>query len=211
MNVFIDIETLPDMTDGAKDLIEVKPPATYKKAESIEKWMEANADAEKEKQWRKQALNPNSGRILSIAYSFGGDVEVICNRSLSEKGLLGQFALKMREGLDGRPPYFIGHNVQFDMGFLWKRGIINNVDLPSIKPVGRHGKDFFCTMTHWEGFKGRISQDNLCKLLGIEGKPDGVTGSTVLDYYLDKKYDDIAAYNQDDVEKVMAIYKRINK
>ena len=207
-NVFIDIETLPNMDEGAKDLIIVSAPAKYKKEESIQKWLDDNAEAERETQWRKQALNPNEGRILSIAWSFGGEVK--CAIGNDERAILGLLIDDLKLSLNGRPPYFIGHNVPFDLGFIWKRAIINNIRLPfPVKPHGRHGSDFFDTMQQWEGFKGRISQDRLCKLLGIEGKPDGISGANVLDHYLAGDIGKIEAYNKDDVEKVVAIYNRI--
>ena len=208
MNVFIDIETLPNMEPGAKDAIEVKAPAQYKKPESIAKWIAENGDAEKEQKWRKQALSPNEGKILSIAWSFGG--KTFCAISHKESEVIELLVKNLTAGLGGRPPYFIGHNVPFDLGFIWKRAIINNIELPfKVKPHGRHGSDFFDTMQQWEGFKGRISQDRLCKLLGIKGKPDGISGANVLDHYLDGDIDGIVSYNKDDVEKVKSIYNRI--
>lgn len=219
-NVFIDIETLPDMSEGAKDLIEVKAPAQFKKPESIAKWIEEKGPAEREKLWRKQALNPNEGQILSIAWNTGGETVCCTTNDFShdssgphetnERALIESFCEDLVGELKGRPPYFIGHNVPFDLGFIWKRAIVNNIELPfTIKPHGRHGSDFFDTMQQWEGFKGRISQDRLCKLLGIEGKPDGISGANVLDHYLAGDIDKIAAYNKDDVDKVKSIYNRI--
>ena len=55
-----------------------------------------------------------------------------------------------------------------------------------------------------------MSQDNLCKALGIKGKPDDIDGSKVWDFYKAGKIDEIEDYNRDDVDKVRQIYNRIN-
>ena len=65
-------------------------------------------------------------------------------------------------------------------------------------------------MQAWCGFKDRISQDNLCKALGIEGKPSDISGENVWDFYRAGGIDRIEEYNRDDVEKAREIYKRLN-
>ena len=75
---------------------------------------------------------------------------------------------------------FIGHNLaKFDLPFIWKRSVINNV--PTCKGVkwndAKHGYSCYDTMTAWAGYGNRISADNLCKLLGIKGKTEGMDGS----------------------------------
>ena len=55
-----------------------------------------------------------------------------------------------------------------------------------------------------------MSQNNLCKALGIEGKPGDIDGSKVWDFYKAGKIDRIEEYNRHDVETVEKIYNRIN-
>ena len=75
---------------------------------------------------------------------------------------------------------------------------------------GRHGKAFYDTQIAWAGFKGRMSQDNLCAALGIEGKPGDIDGSKVWGFVKEGKVDRVAEYNRDDVQKNREIYKRLN-
>lgn len=65
-------------------------------------------------------------------------------------------------------------------------------------------------MIAWAGYKDRISQDALCQALGIEGKPDGIDGSKVWDFFKEGRIEEIKAYNIDDVLKVRKIYNRIS-
>ena len=65
-------------------------------------------------------------------------------------------------------------------------------------------------MQAWAGYKGRISQDNLAKALGIPGKPDDIDGSKVWDFVKAGKVDRVAEYNTYDVATVVEIHRRIN-
>ena len=60
-------------------------------------------------------------------------------------------------------------------------------------------------------FNKYISQDEVCKFLGVEGKPDDIDGSMIYDLWQQKEFDKIADYNIDDVEKVRKLYKIISK
>jgi len=195
-------------------------------AEVVKQWeqrfsVEKAPEVAKE-QWRKQSLSAdNGGQILCISLctndgfmaSFKGDtdkqiLEEFCF-FLSEK--LSLYKPNSKKILGRCNPYFVGHNIPFDLEFIWKRAVINSVNVPfKIKPHGRHGSDFYDTMQAWAGFKGRISQDRLAKLLGLEEKPSDINGSNVLDHYLAGDIDRILEYNRYDVETVKAIYDRIN-
>lgn len=105
---------------------------------------------------------------------------------------------------------FIGHNISFDLRFLYQRSVINGVK-PSInlyqdsKPWDGKTVD---TMTLWSGYGNKISLHNLCKALGIEGKDD-LDGSKVWDYVKEGRIDEVAKYCAKDVERVREVYKRI--
>ena len=64
-------------------------------------------------------------------------------------------------------------------------------------------------MTAWAGFGAMVSQDNLCKTLGLETK-QGMDGSKVYQAWLDGKYDEIARYCESDVDTVFNLYNRLN-
>jgi predicted PolB exonuclease-like 3'-5' exonuclease len=65
-------------------------------------------------------------------------------------------------------------------------------------------------MLAWQGFGGRISQDNLCKELGLPLKPDGIDGSKVWGEIQAGNVDKVLKYNQYDVSTVEAIHKKLN-
>jgi len=243
MNVFIDIETLPNMAEGELDRItkevaeNFKAPSTLTKAQAcadlgltgndakftskddaIAQW-EKRFASEKAgevamEQWRRQALDPNAGSILSIGFKVEG-LDGWCGIADNDTDLLTSFWKALDRCLTlsfttKKRPYFIGHNVPFDLEFIWKRSVILGVEcLATIKPHGRHGSDFFDNMQQWAGFKGRISQDRLAGILGIEQKPSDITGANVFDHYQAGNIDRIKEYNIYDVETVEAIYNRI--
>lgn len=222
MNVFLDIETIPKQPEAeAKALIAetIEAPNTMKKADTIKDWHEGNGKYEGVKEaaiedaYRKTSFDGAKGEICSIAWKIEGfKVDSVARNVTDEKEMLEIFFSALKIEMSGRPPFFIGQYVAgFDLKFLFHRSIINQVN-PGFKiPFdGRHTKDFYCTQAAWAGYNGRMSQDNLCKALGIEGKPDDIDGSKVWDFYKAGKIDRIEEYNRHDVETVIEIYNRIN-
>lgn len=222
MNVFIDIETIPAQPeDKAKQLIaeSISAPKTMSKVETIQAWHDGEGKyaGEKEKaieeKYRKTALDGTTGEIISIAYAIENGETQSFSRELDddEEVFIGWVMDEMGLNLGARPPRFIGHNIRFDLRFLFQRCAVNCI-CPSFsfKQYGRHATDFFCTMEAWAGYGKRISQDNLCKALGIEGKPGDIDGSKVWDSVKAGDIGRIQEYNADDVEKVRKIYARIS-
>lgn len=177
------------------------------------KFAEEKAPEVAEEKWRKTALDGASGELISISWAVGdGDICNV-NRELSgqEDVLLALFFSNLDEQLNQRPPYFIGQYIGgFDLKFLFHRAIILGVKPPFDLPFdGYHGRDYFCTQAAWAGRGGRMSQDNLCKALGIKGKPDDIDGSKVWDFVKAGNIKRVAEYNDDDVSKVRQIHKRL--
>jgi len=220
MNTFLDIETIPQQPEEeAKSLIVVEPPGNMSKAETIQAWHKgdgkykgAKEDAIEEK-YRKTALNGTYGEIISITMHIDGWPIKSYSRALgeSEEDMLWSFVNELNLALSGRPPYFIGHNITFDLRFIVLRCIINKIKLPFKIPCnGRHKSDFYCTMTAWAGFGKMISQDNLCKALGIEGKPGDISGANVWDFVKAGDIKRVVEYNKDDVRKVKQMFSRMD-
>ena len=223
MNVFLDIETIPQQPEEeAKALIAetIEAPATMKKAETIKDWHEGNGkyagvkDAAIEDAYRKTSFDGAKGEICSIAWKVEGfDINSTSRAGgWSEADMLEQFFTDLKLLCNGRPPYFIGQFIGgFDLKFIFHRSIILGVKPPFAIPFdGRHKSHLYCTQAAWAGFGGRMSQDNLCRALGIEGKPDDIDGSKVWDFYKAGKIERIEEYNRYDVETVEKIYNRIN-
>lgn len=168
--------------------------------------------------WCKTALDGTYGRVLCVGWSMGDDMQTPYNdpREGSEGDLIQNAfdsmdeALSTRQpGAHSRKPLFIGHNVVFDLKFLFRRSVILGIKPPFDLPFyGRHNVDFYCTSKAWCEYGERISLDNLCKALGVKGK-DGFDGSMVCDAWLAGEHDKIREYCADDVRRVINIYRKL--
>lgn len=228
MNIFLDVETLPSLAPDARELARqgVKPPGSYKKPESIAQWWETEGQAAIEDAYRRQALDAASGELAAVGFATDDSEPVSLVRGLAEpeadflhRALGGIHRLVDAGGItapDGNAwpgePYLVGHNVQFDLGFLWRRCVVHGIR-PQFKlpgPNAREGRDFGDTMTVWAGYRGTISLDRLCRALGIPSpKAGGVDGSQVFDLWQAGRHAEIARYNRGDVEAVRACWWRL--
>ena len=232
MNLFFDVETVPSQHPDA--LVEIraslKPPGTLKKAETIAAWWANDADQAAEDAHRKQALDGGTqGEIVSIAcVTEDGAQWVRCRaQGESEAELLAQFfdqvetwttaeAERMTLGHPDAWPvdahFPVAHNAAFDLGFLWRRAIVNRVPAPAWlpDPSARAGKDYGCTMLLWAGWGNRVSLASLCRALGVESpKADGMEGSKVYDAWKAGEIERIAAYNLADAVAAAECWQRI--
>ena len=224
-NVWLDIETIPRQPEEEEKAFiasGIKPPSALKKAETIADWHNGEGkykgakDSAIEAEYRKGSLDGAKGQICSIAYAIE-DGEVVsgsiapCSQ-VDEQGLIDWFFESLDDRLNRRPPFFIGHFIgSFDLKFIFHRAVINGIQPPFDLPFyGRHNQHFYDNMQAWCGFKDRISQDNLCKALGIEGKPSDISGANVWDFYKAGGIDRIEEYCRDDVEKARKVYNRLN-
>ena len=231
MQACIDIETIPSQLPDARDLVRetIKPPGTLKKAESIAAWWEAEAASATEFAYRKQSLDGGlAGQIVSIAIATCDDDAgwVHCRaQGESEAALLTRFADALMERIDraarglvdgrlfAQDPYFIAHNASFDLGFIWRRCIVNGVRLPFKfpSPAARAGKDYGCTMLMWAGYGGWVSLDALCRALDVPSPKDGgIDGAGVYDAWLAGEHERIAAYNLRDTLATREVWHRLN-
>ncbi len=219
-SVWLDIETIPEQPeDEAKALIAetISHPATIKKQETIKEWHQGRGkyagvkEAAIEKAYRDTSFDAAKGQICSIAYAVE-DGDIMSFSSDNDAEILHWLFGTLGDELDGRPPFFVGHYIGgFDLKFLFRRAVINGIKPPFNLPFdGRHGQHFYDTETAWCGYRDNISQDKLCKALGIEGKPADISGENVWDFYRAGGIDRIEEYNRDDVKKNRMIYKRLN-
>jgi len=222
MEIYIDIETIPQQPEAetkAEIAATIQAPAQMSKPETIAAWHAGEGsyagvkDALIEETYRKTSFDGGRGEVISVAFSDMHGPVLACHRGMfsAESEMLEAVKFELLSMLGGKSPFFIGHNIGgFDLKFLFQRFVINRVD-PKIdfKHWGRHGSQYYDTMQAWAGYGNRVSQDNLCKALGIAGKPDDIDGSKVWDFYKAGQIWRIAEYNADDVEKVRKIHKRL--
>jgi len=211
--VYFDLETIPSQSPAYLErcLGKVKPPASIKKPESIEKWYSESAEAAAQDMFDKSSFDGGRGHICTIAWA-KNDGEIKCFHAATledEKPLLAAF-------FNDLDPYhsetLVGHNiVGFDIGFLRKRAIALGVKMPGRQSLPRDpkpwDKSIRDTMFMWAGSGNRVSLDELCDILGVQGK-DGFDGSMVADAWRNGEHGKIAEYCQDDVMRVREIHKR---
>jgi len=230
MKTTLDLETIPQQPEAetkAEIAKTIQAPATMKKAETIADWHEGKGkyagvkDIAIEEAYRKTSFDGGKGEIVSISFAVDDGGIFGLDRDYREPGseakLITSFIIALGHELskrsnDGRPPFFIGHYLAgFDLKFLWHRCVINGINPAFNLPFnGKHGKDFYDNMIAWAGYKGTVSQDSLCKALGIEGKPGDIDGSNVWDHIKAGDREKVRLYNMDDVDKCRQIYNRIN-
>jgi Predicted 3'-5' exonuclease related to the exonuclease domain of PolB len=186
---------------------------------------QAKEDAEREKfnnercQWgagqqacrdkfiERAALSPTTGQILAIGWGHV-DESMFCMRSqddeTSEHALLNNFWFCCQHYLN-KGESLVGFNIfEFDLPFALRRSWLLGVDVPTCLHV-RRGKYlnwspiFVDLLDIWRcGSKEYISLDALCKLFGINGKPDGVTGADFARLF-ETEPDKARAYLENDV------------
>lgn len=214
--LYLDIETIPSQAPGALAAIRatIQPPGNISKAETIQKWMDENADAEADKLWRKTALDGSRGEIVCIGMAIDDSDPVVFYRTpddhvVSEERLLMDFFDSIYSPHVGET-IVVGHNVKdFDLRFLFQRSVINGVRPSFDLGVGqRYPAHVYDTMTEWAGWGNRISLTNLCAALGIH-KDNSFDGSMVWDAVVSGKTQNVVAHCRDDIRAVREVHRRM--
>lgn len=220
MNVFIDIETIPDLREGAlqRCIDAVEPPGNYKKAESIAEWKAENAAAIGQEQWQRTALDPMCGGIAVICYAAeDGEVRSMYREpGESEAGLLSAWAANMEKDLvdqygQRRIPRFVGWNVaEFDLRYLAIRCAINGIAPPCRLPVNEKfdGRGVLDLMRVWSGFKGFQKQANVARALGIP-LLDETDGKDLWGLIQEKGVHAAVSKCRSDIDALRQIYRRM--
>lgn len=224
MKLYLDLETLPttDPEVIAELAKTIKAPATYKKPESIQQWMDENKDAALKELVSKTSFSGLHGSIACICYAFEDGEPFSVDSRDGEKKMLEDFyshvydvsGLTTARGVVEGPVTIVGHNVAgFDLPFLKHRSIIHGV-----RPIECFRKAFdakpWCsevrdTMLMWSSDREkRVSMDKLCKAFGMAGKGD-FDGSMVADTWPNEPLK-VIGYCMDDVRRTRGIYNRIS-
>lgn len=227
MNIILDIETIPAQRPDVMEEIKatIKPPGTFKKAESIAEWHKTEGPAAIDEAYRRTGLDGAYGQVcvVGMAQADGFPVKIYesdWQDPEAERRILESLSAQLTEWV--KPSYvfttcIIGHNVAgFDLRFLAQRHIVNGIR-PHIV-IGRaaqakpwEGDKVFDTMVQWTGSASvRISLDKLCKALSIPTPKDGgITGATVWDAVQEGRIADVAAYCAGDVLATREAWRRM--
>lgn len=211
--VYFDIETIPCQDEEYRQTLarKVTAPATFKKQDSIDKWLSENRDSAAEEAMAKTSFDGGRGHVCTISWAKNDSgIETRHAKTISEeREVIGDFFADL-------DPYhsetLVGHNITgFDLAFLKKRAVCLGIKMPAPSSFPRDPKPWDKsvqdTMSMWAGGTGRISMDNLCNILGIKGK-EGFDGSMVAEAWAKGDHDTIAEYCRDDVWRTREIHKR---
>lgn len=101
----------------------------------------------------------------------------------------------------------------FDLPVLRYRAMVNKVAAP-----GLHGRGYFkrytedavdlCDVLASFSPQGKCKLDELCRVLGLPGKPDGVDGSKVAEYVATGRVQEVADYCETDVINTYRVWLR---
>lgn len=211
--VYFDIETIPCQSPEylEKLRLNVKPPATHKKPETIAAWLEENRESEAAAAMAKTSFDGGRGHVCTIAWAVNDSKPEVRHATTLEQeaGVIAAFFAAL-------DPYhaqtLVGHNIaRFDLKFLRQRAVVLGITLPDRNSLPRDPKPWdktiFDTMAAWAGGTDTVSLDNLCGILGIPGK-DGFDGSQVAEAWARGEHDRIAEYCVDDISRTRAIHQR---
>jgi DNA polymerase elongation subunit (family B) len=212
-NVYLDIETIPCQSPeyAAEVRKGITAPGQFKKQDSIDAWVAENGDAAAAEIVSKTSFDPALGHICCIGWAIDNNPARYYNMTCveDEAAMIQGFFHNLPTLGQNR---FIGHYITgFDLRFILCRAVVLGVRLPhSItfpRDVKPWGENVFDTMTAWAGPRDRISQDNLCRALGLDCKSD-MDGSMVAAAWASGEHDRIAAYCLRDVDTVRDIHSR---
>lgn len=234
MRLFIDIETAPTDDQALIDEIArgITPPGNISKAETVAAWLKDKKPAAIAEAVGRTALDGGLGSVIAIGIATDDHDPVVLTRdpdSESDSDLLRVFFDHVEELLnDATPvsptdgermfkpdPWWVGHNISFDLGFIWRRCVINGLvppfEIPSPDQM-RHGKNCFCTMQAWAGYGQRISLSRLSRALGLpdpKQNEEGISGANAWEFWRDGDLDTVTRYCAGDVIAARSIFHRM--
>ena len=127
-----------------------------------------------------------------------------------EKELISAFVAKIEEL---KPQLVTFNGSGFDLPVLRYRAMVNGVAAPGLSArayFNRYTEDALdlCDVLASFNPQCRATLHEICRVMGIAGKPDGLDGSNVESYFRDGRIDEIAAYCETDVVNTYRIWLR---
>jgi len=128
----------------------------------------------------------------------------------SEKALIASFV----DRISVLSPQLVTFNgSSFDLPVLRYRAMLHGVAAPglSLRPYfNRYTEDAvdLCDVLSSFSFQGKATLHELCRVMGLPGKPDGISGAEVEKYYRDGHVRDVAEYCESDVVNTYRLWLR---
>lgn len=204
-----DIETI-----GNPAMMDLLPPVEANKTLKDHFKIQMDIEAKQQAQRDKMGLDPTTNLICSLAVKdvdTGDENAWMLNAYLSnEADLLGEFW----EVAHGYDRFVTFNGMAFDLPVIkfhsMLRGVRPSVDIKCNKYRIENHVDLRMILANGNEF-ARGSQDFYCKLIlgPDQGKPAGIDGSMVQQYWDSELYEEIREYNMDDVRKLALLYQRL--
>lgn len=223
--LYIDIETIPAQRPDVLEEIRatIKPPATYKKAESIAEWIRTEGPGAAEEAYRRTSLDGAFGQVavVGLAIDDGAPLAIFENDWQDPRAehrvleALGHQLTDLIAPADVFSTVVVGHNVSaFDLRFLAQRSIVNGLRPHTVISRSAQAKPWesekvFDTMVQWAGAKDRITLDKLCRALSIESPKGELDGSKVWDFVQAGRMTEVVDYCLRDIEATRRVHQRM--
>ncbi len=128
----------------------------------------------------------------------------------TEAELIGAFAERL-QALRPTLVSFNGHG--FDLPVLRYRAMVNAIAAPglSARPYYRRYDDSavdLCDLLSSFDGRGKMGLDDLCKVLGLPGKPEGIDGSKVWEAVKEGRITDVSRYCEFDIINTYRVWLR---
>lgn len=212
MNLYLDIETIGTEDEAAiADIAAgISPPGNISKAETIAAWVAEKKPAVIEEAVRKTAFDGGLGKVICFGYALGDGAPLTITGSEPQilTGILDVYPQSNAKPL----PVVVGHNVQWDVRFLWQRFVVNGISPPRWLREALRAKpwEISDTMLMWNPERERrTSLDKLCRILGVPSSKGDLDGSKVWDAYRAGEIQRIAEYCAADVVAMRECYLRM--
>ena len=236
MNLYLDIETIPcQKPEFLRHLVQeaqaeraaVKAPSNYKDGLKIAEYIaekHAAIDAGIDSKLRATSLNGAFGQVAVIGFAYDdGEAGTIWTREwqdpsaefLNLRRFFDVIADHHKANLKHGRPCFIGHNITWDLRFLFQRAVVLGIKPPAFFPINPKPweETIYDTMVQWAGVKDRVKLDEICLALGIARKGDEIgeeiDGSMVWDFVKEGRIGEVALYCAGDVDRAREAHKRM--
>jgi predicted PolB exonuclease-like 3'-5' exonuclease len=128
----------------------------------------------------------------------------------SEKALISSFVDRIAEL---KPQLVTFNGSSFDLPVLRYRAMVHELAAPGLllRPYfNRYTEDAIdlCDVLSSFSHQGKATLHELCRVMGLPGKPDGMTGAEVEKYYRDGHIREIAEYCESDVVNTYRLWLR---
>jgi predicted PolB exonuclease-like 3'-5' exonuclease len=153
------------------------------------------------------------GALAAVRTDAGWEVDALAAQTVadqSEKQLIRSFVDFLGEH-QPQMVTFNGHS--FDLSVLRYRAMIHGISAP-----GLHARSYYhrftedhvdlCDVLSSFSYSGKAKLDEISRVMGLPGKPDGIDGSQVQAYYEAGRIDEIADYCQSDLLNTYRIWLR---